>query len=70
MFYRKNVGPMERMTRILFGVGLAGAGLGLYGLSLSGWVAVATGVFTMATGIVGFCPACALVGRRVPEGRR
>jgi len=35
----------------------------VFGQSAMAWVAGASGLITIATGIVGFCPACAMVGR-------
>jgi hypothetical protein len=60
--FATNVPNLERLARILLGVGIAGyAFFALPGPSL---VLVAMGVCVALTGLVGFCPACALVGRR------
>jgi len=40
------------------------------GLTLLGLVLAASGVFTALTGQVGFCPACAMAGRKSLEGPR
>jgi hypothetical protein len=37
------------------------------GILPRGWLLAAGGVMVVATGMVGFCPACALVGRRAIE---
>ena len=58
-----NVPTTERVIRVLLGLALA----------LYAWVAVAppnvvfaaTDMCIALTGVVGFCPACALVGRRL-----
>lgn len=58
-----NVPSGERLVRVLLGLCLA----------IYAWVAgaqpnlvfVATGVCIALTGVVGFCPACALFGRRL-----
>jgi len=66
MFYRKNVGITERWLRILAGCLIAACGLVLFGTSALGLVVAVSGAFTSATGVFGFCPACAAVGRTLP----
>ena len=57
-----NVPAFERLVRILLGVGTSAyAYFGLPGPSI---LLVAMGACVALTGLVGFCPACALVGRR------
>lgn len=63
VLYRKNVGKVERVVRIVAGCALMVCGFVIFGPSAIAWVAAASGVITIATGIVGFCPACAMVGR-------
>ncbi|MEC5160068.1 hypothetical protein ACFDR9_001438 [Janthinobacterium sp. CG_23.3] len=69
MFYMKNVPGWERLLRavagllaIAFGVlalgGAAGVGLALGGAGL------------VASGLFGFCPMCALLGRRLDRAGR
>jgi hypothetical protein len=70
MFYRKNVGTRERWTRAVAGglmvaCALLGIGMTPLGLLMGG-----AGVFTALTGVVGFCPACAMVGRKPLEGSK
>ncbi|HVZ29828.1 MAG TPA: DUF2892 domain-containing protein [Asticcacaulis sp.] len=31
------------------------------------WLAVGTGAFILLTGVIGFCPMCALAGRRLAK---
>jgi hypothetical protein len=65
MFYRKNIRGWEQVARVVGGiVMIAGGLLGLPGDPL-GYGIAAAGLFTAATGIVGFCPACAMVGRKL-----
>lgn len=64
MFYRKNVGHKERIARLVAGCLMVLCGLvGLQASPLGLLVAVA-GVVSTATGLFGFCPACAMVGRK------
>jgi hypothetical protein len=75
MFYPKNVPNIERVLRIGFGVALIG--LALFGQPLIGQasalgtaILVFSAVFVMITGFVGWCPACALVGRKLKSNAR
>lgn len=67
MIYAKNVPPIERMIRIVAGLALVAFGLiGMKGTPL-GYVLAASGVVAVLTGFVGFCPMCALAGRRIQQ---
>lgn len=70
MFYRKNVGPRERIARTLMGVLMAAVGLAGIGFTPLGWALAAGGAMAVLTGLVGFCPACAMVGRQLPAPRQ
>lgn len=64
MLYIKNLPVWERLLRIGLGVAFV-----IYLLAFGGsgpwiWALVATIAILVLTGLVGFCPACALVGRR------
>ena len=65
MGFTRNVPGWERAARTLLGTGLlaATALVPLTGLPL--WAALAAGVTLVATALAGFCPACAMVGRRL-----
>jgi hypothetical protein len=66
MFYTKNLPAWERVTRVVAGIVMALCGLmgpGLAGTA-AGLVIAAAGGATLLTGFFGFCPACAMVGRR------
>lgn len=63
MVYVKNLPWWERSLRI--GAGALAAGFAL--VSMEGamaWGVVAAGAGAALTGIFGFCPACAMAGRR------
>ena len=67
MIYTKNVPPVERTLRVLVGFALIALGLvGMKGTPL-GYILAASGVVALLTGFVGFCPMCALAGRRIQE---
>ncbi len=64
MIYRKNVGGKEQLVRIAAGAAMVACGLiGLAGNPV-GYLIAAVGVVTGLTGIVGYCPACAMAGRK------
>ena len=64
MFYKKNLPGRERTVRVIAGVAMIACGLlGLKGTSI-GYLLAASGVVTLLTGFVGFCPMCALAGRQ------
>ncbi|GGY73604.1 hypothetical protein GCM10011613_18490 [Cellvibrio zantedeschiae] len=65
MFYRKNIPGWERALRVI--VGFCTIAFGLLGMSASllAYLIVATGLTALLTGFVGFCPMCAMVGRRL-----
>lgn len=66
MLYVKNLPLWERSLRI--GAGAVAAAYALLGVGgVMGWVILAGGVGLALTGIFGFCPACALAGRRLEK---
>jgi hypothetical protein len=69
MFYTKNVPGWERILRTMGGAMMMAGGLmGMPG-SMAGKGVAAMGMMLIATGFVGFCPACALVGRKLDRAR-
>jgi hypothetical protein len=65
MFYRKNLPGWERAVRVIGGVAMVASGLlGLQGAPVGYLIAAAGGV-TLLTGFFGFCPMCAMAGRRL-----
>lgn len=68
MFYVKNVPHWERVLRIVMGLmALAFAGMNWGGSSLAIGAGVMGAVLSM-TGLFGFCPMCAMVGRKLDKG--
>jgi hypothetical protein len=73
MLYVKNLPAWERWGR-----GLAGLGLMVFGLvalggaaqwgTFAGWALIGAGTAALLTAFVGFCPMCAMVGRKPPTG--
>ena len=63
MFYRKNLYTWERVTRVAIGAGVAAVPMYFAWGPSALWVI--SGIGFALTGFVGFCPMCALVGRRI-----
>jgi hypothetical protein len=68
MLYRKNMGSKESWARVTGGALIVACSLTQIGPTLLGLVLAASGVFTALTGLIGFCPACAIAGRKPLEG--
>ncbi len=72
MIYVRNLPWWERSLRI--GAGTVVATYAFLNMgTVPGWIILAGGIGIALTGIFGFCPACALAGRRlakrVPPGQ-
>jgi hypothetical protein len=65
MLYVKNVPPAERIIRVLMGVGLLVAAVLWLGPNAKGWIVGAMGMMAAMSGLVGWCPMCAMVGRKL-----
>lgn len=56
---------------MLLGALIVAGSLMQLGTTPLGLALAASGVFTALTGLFGYCPACAMVGRKLPQdGRR
>jgi hypothetical protein len=66
MFYVKNVPNWERVLRVIAGGAASVAGFKLLG-GTAGTLVTLSAAGIVASGLVGFCPACALVGRRLDK---
>ena len=65
MLYVKNVPGWERAIRLLMGVALIAASVAYFGSTMTGWVVGIAGAMAAMSGLLGFCPACAMVGRKL-----
>ncbi|HVZ45632.1 MAG TPA: DUF2892 domain-containing protein [Ramlibacter sp.] len=70
MVYRKNMGFMESWARAIGGTLIVACSLAQIGPTLLGLVLAASGAVTALTGLIGFCPACAMAGRKPRESPR
>ncbi|MGU7785088.1 YgaP family membrane protein [Burkholderia sp. PU8-34] len=66
MLYVKNVPTLERIVRIVLGVVATALSLTfLKGILSIAFALSAIGI--VISGLIGFCPACAMVGRRLDK---
>jgi hypothetical protein len=63
MLYRKNVYAWEQIARFIAGGGMIVAAILLIWDSIWGYGLIAAGIYTALTGVFGYCPACAMIGR-------
>ena len=69
MFYVKNVPVWERIMRVTLGLIAAAAALLLL-QGVWGTVIAASAGGLVLSGLFGFCPACAMVGRRLDRSAK
>jgi hypothetical protein len=67
MFYRKNLPGWERAMRVVAGIAVISLGLAGFSGTALGYVIAASGAVAILTGFFGFCPMCAMVGRKLPS---
>lgn len=65
MLYMKNVPIAERVIRVIIGFALLGGALAWMGSTTSGWIMGAMGMMGAVSGLIGWCPMCAMVGRKL-----
>ncbi|SIO54724.1 Protein of unknown function [Bradyrhizobium erythrophlei] len=67
MYFKTNLPGWERAIRIAMGVTIVGLASLYAPTLLLSRVGIAMGVMIAGTGFIGFCPMCAMVGRRSIE---
>jgi len=60
-FYRKNIGGLHQMMRIVVGLAAAAAALIWLAAPIS-YLAAMMGVALVLSGLFGYCPMCAVTG--------
>lgn len=65
MVYIKHVPTAERVIRIFMGVALLGGALVWLGSTTGGWVVGTIGLMASLSGLIGWCPMCAMAGRKL-----
>lgn len=67
MLYVRNISRWERWMRVGGGAAMVACGLiGLAG-SPAGWLLAGAGVVAALSGVAGYCPMCAVAGRKLPD---
>ena len=69
MIYRKNLYTWEQGLRITIGIALVVGGLFSNLAPIPKSAIAIGGCFTGITGLFGFCPACALVGKKLKDDK-
>jgi hypothetical protein len=67
MFYVKNLPTWERILRVIIGMASLVIAYLSWGHSNFGLASAAIGAMLSMTGLMGFCPMCAMVGRRLKQ---
>ncbi len=65
MFFQKNLPVWERLVRLCLGLLVAVLGYFAAPAPVMAWLGYASGAVLAVTGFIGFCPMCALAGRRL-----
>ncbi len=65
MFYRKNIYTWEQGLRIIASAALVAYAALVIPASMLSYTLIAGGIGFGLTGVFGFCPMCAMVGRRL-----
>ena len=60
-FYRKNIGGVHQAVRIAAGLAVAAAAF-VYLAGATAWLVALGGAGFALTGLVGYCPMCAVAG--------
>lgn len=68
MFKNRNLSGRHSAVRIVGGCLLLVGGLAYFQATLPGLVLAGIGAAGVASGVFGYCPACALAGRGVRKG--
>jgi len=66
MLFKRNVPGWERIVRAVVAIGLLIAVVAVSLAGMVGWIVGLSGAGLLTSSLLGFCPACALVGRRLP----
>jgi hypothetical protein len=64
LYLKRNLPAGERAIRVVVALATAAAAVLLLPAGPACWLGLASAVGIALTALVGFCPACALVGRR------
>lgn len=63
MLYVKNVPTVARVIRFMMGLVLLGGALAWMDATASGWLMGSMSMMAALSGLLGWCPMCAMAGR-------
>ena len=63
----QNVGTAQRLIRIVAGGLMVAGGVLMFQGQTAGYVLAAMGAMGLLTGVMGYCPACAMIGSKTPR---
>ena len=64
LYLKTNLPRWERAIRVAMGIVIAVMAYQFAATALGSWIGIGMGIMFAVTGFVGFCPMCAMVGRR------
>ncbi|MCP8883889.1 DUF2892 domain-containing protein [Devosia sp. XJ19-1] len=67
MLYRKNIYEWEQRSRVAAGIAMAVWGFAFAPNPILGYTIAVAGIGLAITGVFGWCPACAMIGRRLKD---
>jgi hypothetical protein len=65
--FKRNVGSKERIVRVIGGVLMIACGLIVLHATPLGIGVAAIGAISLVTGLIRYCPACAMAGRNAND---
>jgi len=65
----QNIGTRQRVVRAVAGGLMVAGGVLMFEGQPLGYALAAMGVMGLLTGLMGYCPACAMVGCKIPQTR-
>lgn len=68
MFYIKNIPGWERALRVIMGMAALAVVYESWGFSNAGIALGVMGLMLAMTGVMGYCPMCAMAGRKIDGG--
>ncbi len=67
MFFQKNLPLWERALRVCLALVVATLGFTMAPSVMMAWLAYGSAAILACTGFIGFCPMCAMAGRRLKQ---
>ncbi|MFT3811278.1 MAG: DUF2892 domain-containing protein [Micropepsaceae bacterium] len=65
--FKRNLPAWERRARTIAGLAMVAGGLIAFPADPVGYIIAAAGAGAVLSGLMGYCPACAVMGRATPQ---